>query len=487
MADIGSGRGYWACGVVVCTFGCCFAAQNRGRFDPKDFPLNHHHHHIIINMATGAVYRIGMLGAGTVGGGVYEILVKRAGGGGSNMLISKICVRSLEKTRDFEIDATKTTVTTNANDLLSDDIDCLVEVAGGSSGIVKETVLAALKMGKTVVTANKALLAESMGEIQSILMNQPTARIGYEAAVCGGIPIVHTLATCYTGDAIHTIWGICNGTTNFMLSAMARDVSVSYAAILRQAQKLGYAEADPTADVEGHDVRAKIALLAQLAFGGPPPTSLVDDIPCQGISQLSSLDFAMAAQRQATIKLIGVASRPPRPDDQAAAAATKNTYSVYVTPMMVSLHHTLARIEGSVNCVTVTSSNMPGGCSFAGPGAGRFPTAHSIVADLDRAATGTLPPTALQVTDPSLTITSDYTADAGWYLRLGGTAADDDSNTTALATLAASAELHKVPLASVHVHDGGPIIIVTTGPCSHSTIQAFGADIGAALSMPILQ
>jgi homoserine dehydrogenase len=436
-------------------------------------------------MATGAVYRIGMLGAGTVGGGVYEILAKRATGG--NMLISKICVRSLEKTRDFEIDTTKTTVTTNANDLLSDDIDCLVEVAGGSSGIVKETVLAALKMGKTVVTANKALLAESMGEIQSILINQPSARIGYEAAVCGGIPIVHTLATCYTGDTIHTIRGICNGTTNFMLSAMAKDVSVSYATILQQAQDLGYAEADPTADVEGHDVRAKIALLAQLAFGGPPPASLVDDIPCLGISKLSSLDFAVAAQRQATIKLIGVASRP---NDQAAAAATKNTYSVYVTPMMVSLHHTLARIDGSGNCVTVTSNNMPNGCSFAGPGAGRFPTAHSIVADLDRAATGTLPPTALQVTDPSLTIASDYTADAGWYLRFGGdAAADDDNATTAtLATLTASAESHQVPLVSVHVHDGGyPVIIVTTGPCSHSTIQAFGAANGAALSMPIFQ
>jgi homoserine dehydrogenase len=436
-------------------------------------------------MATGAVYRIGMLGAGTVGGGVYEILAKRAGS--NNMLIAKICVRSLEKTRDFEIDATKTTITTNANDLLSDDIDCLVEVAGGSSGIVKETVLAALKMGKTVVTANKALLAESMGEIQSILMNQPSARIGYEAAVCGGIPIVHTLATCYTGDTIHTIRGICNGTTNFMLSAMAKDVSVSYATILQQAQDLGYAEADPTADVEGHDVRAKIALLAQLAFGGPPPVSLVDDIPCLGISKLTSLDFAVAAQRQATIKLIGVASRP----DNTAAASTRNTCSVYVTPMMVSLHNTLARIDGSGNCVTVTSNNMPNGCSFAGPGAGRFPTAHSIMADLDRAATGTLPPTALQVTNPSLTITSDYTADSGWYLRFGGTAADDGSNTTTLATLAtltASAESHQVPLASVHVHDGdGPIIIVTTGPCAHSTIQAFGAANGAALSMPILQ
>lgn len=403
-----------------------------------------------------------MLGAGTVGGGVYEIIAKR--GATSLISIDAICVRSLDKPRDFTI-LSHTNVTTNPNDLLTDDIDCLVEVAGGSSGVVKDTVFRALQMGKTVVTANKALLAEHLGDIQDILKSHPTARIGYEAAVCGGIPIIHTLATCYTGDVIRNVMGICNGTTNYMLTHMEQDSNISYDAILKEAQDLGYAEADPTADVEGHDVRAKIALLAQTAFGSSALN--MHTIPCKGISQISSLDFAIAKQRNCTIKLIGTAEQQGH--------ETNNVVSVYVTPALVPLSHTLAPISGSGNCVAVTSENM-GVCLYAGPGAGRFPTANSILADMDRAATGTLPSNAFAVTNSQVTVSDEYSANA-WYMRFG--------TVSSLANLMAAAERAHVPITSVQFHDGQTIL--TAGACPHSSVVAFGTEHSACLWMPILE
>lgn len=402
------------------------------------------------------MYRLGMLGGGTVGGGVYEILASR-----SNIVISKICVRSLEKARDFEIDAAKTSLTTDPNDLLADDIDCLVEVAGGSTGVVKDTVIKALQAGKSVVTANKALLAEHMVEIQKVLQEQPKARIGYEASVCGGIPIIQALATCYTGDTIESIQGICNGTTNYMLSAMAKDSSISYDGILKEAQDLGYAEADPTADVEGHDVRAKIALLAQLAFGSP--SIPVESIPCTGISSITSTDFAVAAERSATIKLIGTAARNP-----------DGTVAVYVTPMMVS--SLLKSIDGSGNCVAVTTQNMNRSpCFYTGPGAGRFPTANSVVADIDRAATHSLPPTAFVVTQPDLAMVPDYTAKA-FYMRI--------PEASSLAKLIETISAAGVLVSSVVVRDGATIL--TTGETKRSTIDAASKAVGCALYMPIM-
>ena len=407
------------------------------------------------------MYRLGMLGGGTVGGGVYEILSSR-----SNIVISKICVRSLEKTRDFEIDPKTTTLTTDVNELLGDDIDCLVEVAGGSSGVVKDTVFRALQAGKSVVTANKALLAEHMTEIQAILAQQPKARIGYEASVCGGIPIIQALSTCYTGDQIHSLQGIMNGTTNYMLSAMAKDTTVSYDAILKEAQDLGYAEADPTADVEGHDVRAKIAILAQLAFGCS--SIPVETIPCTGISSITSTDFAWAAERSATIKLIGTA----------AVQNDGSSLAVYVTPTIVGPTSLLASIQGSGNCVAVTSHNMGGAtvpCLYTGPGAGRFPTANSIVADIDRAATASLPPTAFTVSHPDRVVVADYTAES-FYLRIAGT--------PSLANVFATTVGSDVPVQSVVVKDGHTIL--TTGPAQQSAVAALSKAIGCAVFMPIL-
>jgi len=232
--------------------------------------------------------RIGMIGAGTVGGGVYEIIMNRLGsrsagnnttasGAKKQVVITKICVRDPTKPRDFQNDKRSTEIVTDINSIVNDkDIDLVVEVMGGTS-LAKSAVLESLKQGKSVVTANKALIAENLEEIVGVL-NQVNERVvgkeavtagdggnvkfAYEASVCGGIPVIQVLQSCYTGDIINEVMGICNGTTNFMLGKM--EAGADYDEVLKEAQDLGFAEADPSADVDGYDVRAKIAILAKV-------------------------------------------------------------------------------------------------------------------------------------------------------------------------------------------------------------------------------
>lgn len=247
--------------------------------------------------------RIGMVGGGTVGGGVYELIMGRLKNTTPKCIISKICVRDINKQRDFAIDEKQTMLTTNFDDILNDSsIDMVVELMGGT-GLAKTFVLESLKKGKSVVTANKALVADCLDEIDQVVKSTGS-KFAFEASVCGGIPIINTLQQCYSGDIIHEISGIMNGTTNYMLCKM--ETGADYDEVLKEAQDLGYAEADPTADVEGFDVRAKIAILAKLAFG---QTVQVDSIPCTGISQLTSVDFEYAKLLGCTIKLIGTAKR----------------------------------------------------------------------------------------------------------------------------------------------------------------------------------
>lgn len=176
----------------------------------------------------------------------------------------------------------------------------------GGTSLARTVVLEALKRGKSVVTANKALIAEYLDEIHSAVEQSGNKGVmfGYEAAVAGGIPVISTLQHCYAGDIINEIGGIINGTTNYMLGKM--EGGANYDEVLKEAQDLGFAETDPTADVEGHDVRAKIAILAKLAFG---TTVDIDEIPCNGITQISAVDFEYAKLLNCTIKLIGTASR----------------------------------------------------------------------------------------------------------------------------------------------------------------------------------
>lgn len=435
-------------------------------------------------------FRIGMLGAGTVGGGVYELLMGTSAAtaaagsipstkitvvSGRPVTITKLCVRSLNKPRDFQICADRTVVTTDPNDLLHDDIDCVVEVAGGC-GVAKDLILSALGQGKMVVTANKAVLFEHMAEIMAkAAAAAPSARIGYEAAVCGGIPIINALTTAYVSDRIQSVQGICNGTTNYMLSKMAADISIQYADVLKEAQDLGFAEADPTADVEGHDVRAKIAILAKLAFG---QSVTLDRILCTGISSVTATDFLLCRDNlnKSTIKLIGT-----------AAVMDRRQLCVYVTPTVVPASSMLANIGGSGNCAQVVSDNL-GACSYTGPGAGRYPTANSIVADVYRAASDTLPasafpaPTAYSASSP-LEVVSDYAA--SFYIRMSLAPLDDDFERE----LAALAEPHGLTFVATMRHL--TTVAVTTSPCQRSAVDSFCQAVqhrvvGAPLFMPML-
>lgn len=323
--------------------------------------------------------RIGMFGGGTVGGGVYELITKSSVWN-QRISIEKICVRSKTKGRDFS--APIDLFTTDPGDILNDPgIDCVVEVMGGTD-LAKTVVITALERGKSVVTANKALLAEHLEEIRQVALRTQRP-LFFEAAVCGGIPIIATLQTAYAMDQITKLQGICNGTTNFMLTKMEQE-GANYSQVLKEAQDLGYAEADPTADVEGHDVRAKLALLTKLAFGTTLP-NLVHDCPCIGISQISAVDFDLAQQSQCTIKLLGTAQLLPQQPQQEQEQG-ESVLSCSVLPTWIPKHHFLANVSGSGNAVAVTSQNL-GQCLYTGPGAGRFPTANSIVADVCRIAT----------------------------------------------------------------------------------------------------
>mgnify|MGYP003951340099 CR=1 FL=1 len=333
----------------------------------------------------------------------------------------------------------------------------------GGTNLARTVVLESLKRGKSVVTANKALIAEHLDEIHSAVGDGgEESKFGYEAAVCGGIPIISILQSCYTGDIINEIGGICNGTTNFMLCKM--EEGAEYNDVLKEAQELGFAEADPTADVEGHDVRAKIAILAKLAFG---KTVAVKDIPCMGISQIASIDFEYANLLGCTIKLIGTAARLSQYGEH------DGDLSVYVAPKLVPKSHLLASASGAGNAVNVESVNM-GTASYFGPGAGRFPTANSVVADICRIASNNCPADPFPM-HSNIAINNDY--NSAFYIRIPYI--DGLGIVRAVGQLA---EKHGVSVNSILQN---PIddkmvadCVVTTEECKLSQVMALCEDLG---------
>lgn len=324
---------------------------------------------------------IGIVGGGTVGGGICEILSSKADYltqlCSNEINVKTICVRDIAKERDFEIPA-GCTVTDDADSILNnDDIDVVVEVMGGTT-LAKDIVFNALSNGKHVVTANKALIADCLGEIESHVnsVNSEKAaedkiQFNYEAAVCGGIPIINSLQSDYPGDEISMIAGIINGCTNFMLTAMDRDGS-SYEEALAEASKLGYAEADPTLDVSGFDARSKIKILMRLAYGIDVDEK---DIPCRGIQELSATDYDYAKSLGGTIKLLGVAEK------------VGDKVSAFVSPCYVSSTDSLSSVSDATNAVEISSKNLER-TTYIGQGAGRFPTANSCVNDIASIAKG---------------------------------------------------------------------------------------------------
>jgi len=352
---------------------------------------------------------LGIIGGGTVGGGIVEILGNKAKYlqdlTGNTIAVKSICVRDLAKERDFEIPEGCEVHTDPAKILESDDIDIVVEVMGGTT-LAKDIVFKALSSGKHVVTANKALIADQLGQIESHLLDinkdkakEDTVQFGYEAAVCGGIPIINSLQSDYPGDSVGMIAGIINGCTNFMLTGMDRD-GLSYEEALAQASELGYAEADPTLDVGGFDARSKLKILMRLAYGVD-----VDEncIPCRGIQELTAVDYEYAKKLGGTIKLLGVSDR-----------GADGNVSGYVSPCYVPNNDSLSSVNDATNAVEINSNNL-GSTTYIGQGAGRFPTANSCVNDIASIAKGDKTTSPF---NPPSDVTFVQQFDSVFYLRL---------------------------------------------------------------------
>lgn len=309
---------------------------------------------------------IGLLGLGTVGSGVVKIINdhqdKLMHQVGCPVEVKKILVKDLNKARGIEVPASL--LTTNENDILHDpDIDVVIEVMGGVEK-TRDYLLEALKQKKHVVTANKDLMAIYGSELLT-MASENGCDLFYEASVAGGIPILRSLVDGLASDRITKMMGIVNGTTNFILTKMSKQ-GAAYQEVLKQAQELGYAEADPTSDVEGLDAARKMTILATLGFSMKID---LDDVKVTGISSITEEDLKYAKQLGYTMKLLGTAHRDGE------------KVEVSVQPTLLPETHPLASVNDEYNAVYVYGEAV-GETMFYGPGAGSMPTATSVVSDL---------------------------------------------------------------------------------------------------------
>ena len=303
--------------------------------------------------------KLGLIGLGTVGTGVVKVLKDY-----DNIEIKKIAVKNINKKRDIE-NLAPSILTTDPFEIVNDpEIDIVVEVIGGTDPAF-ELLKTAINNKKHIVTANKELLAKK-GQVLFNLANEKNVTILYEAAIAGGIPIIMPIKTTLAGNKIHKIEAILNGTTNYILTKMEKD-NVSYEEVLKEAQKLGYAETDPTGDVEGFDSAYKIATLATIALNQRVD---INKIYKEGITKISANDMQFAKELGYKIKLIALAKLT---DD--------NKADVRVHPMLVPQKDCLASINGVTNSVVLEGFPV-GRVMFAGPGAGMFPTASSVLGDI---------------------------------------------------------------------------------------------------------
>jgi homoserine dehydrogenase len=312
--------------------------------------------------------RIGLLGFGTVGGGTYQVLTRNqeeiSRRAGRRIEVAAVCRRDLAAARAQV--AVDVRVVADPMDIIRDpEIDIVVELIGGE-GVAREVILAAIDAGKHVVTANKALLAVHGTEVFA-KAHAKGVMVAFEAAVAGGIPIIKTLRESLAGNRIEWVAGIINGTTNFILSEM-RAKGLDFATVLKEAQRLGYAESDPTFDIEGVDAAHKLTILSAIAFGIPVQ---FDKAHVEGISQLQAIDIRYAEQLGYRIKLLGITRRR----DELGGIELR------VHPTLVPAQRLIANVEGAMNAVMVQGDAV-GTSLLYGKGAGAEPTASSVVADL---------------------------------------------------------------------------------------------------------
>jgi homoserine dehydrogenase len=316
---------------------------------------------------------VAVLGFGNVGSQVVRIIEESAqdlaARIGAPMVLRGIGVRRVADDRGVPVDM----LTDNIEELVSrDDVDIVVELMGPVEP-ARKAILSALEQGKSVVTANKALMAVSTGELAQAA-EHAHVDLYFEAAVAGAIPVIRPLTQSLAGDTVIRVAGIVNGTTNYILSEMD-STGADYASALADASALGYAEADPTADVEGYDAAAKAAILASIAFH---TRVTADDVYREGITEVSSADFVAARALGCTIKLLAICERLTSDEGQQRVSAR-------VYPALVPLTHPLASVNGAFNAVVV-EAEAAGRLMFYGQGAGGAPTASAVMGDLVMAA-----------------------------------------------------------------------------------------------------
>ncbi|MEN1938042.1 homoserine dehydrogenase [Paenibacillus sp. 102] len=310
--------------------------------------------------------QVGLLGLGTVGSGVVRIITDHQDRlmhqVGCPVKVTKVLVQNIEKEREVQVPSTL--LTKNANEIIDNpNIDVVIEVMGGIEE-AKAYILQALKNGKHVVTANKDLMALHGAELLTVA-KENQADLFYEASVAGGIPILRSIVEGLSSDLITKVMGIVNGTTNFILTKMS-DEGRAYDDVLKEAQQLGFAEADPTSDVEGLDAARKMTILATLGFS----TNVeLGDVKVKGITSITEEDIAYSKSLGYTIKLIGLAKRDGE------------KLEVTVEPTLLPNTHPLAAVQNEYNAVYVYGEAV-GETMFYGPGAGSLPTATAVVSDL---------------------------------------------------------------------------------------------------------
>ena len=311
--------------------------------------------------------RVGIAGLGTVGSAVVRVVRQKAAElarqCGRPIVIAAVSAR--DATRDRGIDLANVTWFDNPQELAEKaDIDVFVELMGGDEGPARASVKAALEAGRHVVTANKALLAQH-GVALAEIAEKKGVLLNYEAAVAGGIPIIKTMREAMAGNSVNRVFGILNGTCNYILTRMEAE-GISFDVCLKDAQRLGYAEADPTFDIEGHDTAHKLSILTALAFGTKISAG---DVYMEGISNISQADIRAAGELGYRIKLLGVAVR------------TESGIEQRVHPTMVPTASVIAQVHGVTNAVAI-ETDILGELLLSGPGAGGNATASAVVGDI---------------------------------------------------------------------------------------------------------
>lgn len=408
--------------------------------------------------------RVGLIGLGTVGGGVVEILKRHRAHLRSRAGVDIELVRFADRNEDrfARLGLPADRCTTDAFSLVTDpEVDVVIELIGGT-GVARDIVLSALRAGKAVVTANKALMATAGEEVMQAA-EDAGVEIRFEASVGGGIPIIEPLKHSLTSNEISRVMGIVNGTTNYMLTRMAED-GLDYATALTEAQERGFAEADPTADVDGLDAAAKIAILASIAFNS---RVVMSQVPAEGIRAIAPVDIEYAREMGCALKLLAIATR------------TDSGIDIRVHPTMIPLSHPLASVNGVYNAIYVVGDAV-GETMFFGEGAGSLPAASAVVGDLVEVARGInlgcAPLVGCTCTEAH-PVRDIAELETGYYLRF-----EVADRPGVLAAVASVFGAHDVSIASViqkGACEGRAEIVYVTHRALESSVRAALAEIEA--------